>query len=110
MRVADDQLFADLVAHIVEGERIRFIFYPAMEYYLQQDIAEFFTKKRLVVKVDSLYDFVCFFYEIAFDRLVGLFPIPRTAALASQKSDYIEQITDRIMILLLIFNPRKTLP
>ena len=108
--VTDDELLADFVAHIIEGKRTCFLLDPAMENYLKQNVAQLFTKKRLVVKVDSLDDLAGLFYEVALDRLVGLLPVPGAAALASQKPDYIEQIADRVMILLLIFNHRKTLP
>ena len=62
--VADYELFADLVAHIIESKRIRFFLDPAMENYLKQNVAKLFTKKRLVVKVDSLDDLAGLFYEV----------------------------------------------
>ena len=110
MGVADNKLFADLITHIIEGKRTCFLFDPAMENDLKQNVAQLFAEKVCVFEVNSLDGFAGLLDEVAFDRLVGLFSIPRAASLASQKSYDIEQIVDRIMLFLLIFNHRKTLP
>ena len=59
---------------------------------LQKDIAQLFAEKLSVLKVYSLDDFAGLFDEIASDGLVSLFSVPGAAALASEKSDDVEQI------------------
>jgi len=108
--VTYDKLFAYLVADIGKSERTGFLFYSAMENDLKQNIAKFFTKKLGIFKINSLVFSYGFFNEIAFYGFVSLFTIPRTSALASEKSDDINKIINRIIRFLLEFNHTKTLP
>ena len=66
MGMTNDQFFADLVAHIIEGERICFLFDPAMENDLKQNVAQLFSEKLCVLKVNGLDDFAGLLYEVAF--------------------------------------------
>jgi hypothetical protein len=105
--VADDELFAHFIAHIVEAERRSLFFYTAMENDLEQYISELFAKKLGILEVDSLDDFAGLLKKVVSDRGVSLFSVPRTAALAAKKSDDVDKIADRVMIFLLIFDHKK---
>ena len=75
-----------------------------MKDHLEQNISQLLTKQSLVLEIDSLDDFAGLLDEIAFNGFVGLFSVPRAAALASEKSYYIDEIAETIELLLLIFN------
>lgn len=81
-----------------------------MENDLKQNVAKLFAEKCRILEIDSLDDLTGLFDEIAFDGLMCLLSVPWTAALTSEKPDDVEQIIDRIMVFLLVFNHRKTLP
>ena len=84
MGMADYQLLADLVTHLAECKGPILLFDPAMKNHLEQHIAQLFTEQVSVLKVDSLDSLAGLLDEVALDRLMGLFSVPRTAALASQ--------------------------
>jgi hypothetical protein len=51
-----------------------------MEGYVQEEVSQFLLEFFQVVVVNSLNDFVCFFYQALPDRLMCLLPVPRAFA------------------------------
>ena len=104
MGVAQDELLAYLIAYVIEVERIGFLLDPAMKDHLQQNVAEFLPEQGSIFEVNSFYSLAGLLNEIASDRFVGLFSVPGTAALASEKSYDVEKIAYLVVIFLLIFD------
>ena len=79
MRVTDDQLLANIVAHVVKGEAALFLLHDGVEDDLHEHVAELLAQESVVALVDRLHCFISLLNEVLADALVRLHPVPRTA-------------------------------
>ena len=79
MGVAEDQLFADAVGHVVQVEPAGVLLNGGVEEDLEQDVAQLLLQVVGIALVDGLGHLVGLLDEVAPDALVGLFPVPGAA-------------------------------
>ena len=99
MGMAVNQLFADAVADIGEGETACFFLHPGVEYHLEQDIPQLLLQKGRILPVNGLHRFVGLLDEIVPDAVVVLFPVPDTASFAPEKFHDPQQIVHLVVVL-----------
>ena len=92
MGVAVDQLFADAVRNVVQGEGSRVLLNGGVEHHLEKHVAQFLLEAVQIVVVDGLHRLIGFLQEIAPDRLVGLLHVPGAAARVAQNPDDFHQV------------------
>ena len=89
MRVAEDKLVAKAVAHVGDVEVARFLPNLCIEAHVQQHVAEFLARLRLVAAHERVAEFISFFNRIGAQAFVGLLTVPR--AFLSQFVEHVEQ-------------------
>ena len=99
MRMAKNQLFTDAVADVIKRKCALFRFHLRMEHHLKQNVAEFFQKQRCVTVVNRLDNLIGFLNKIPPDTLVGLFPVPGTAAFPAEDAHDLKQVADPVVFL-----------
>ena len=77
MRMAADELGGDPGGHVVESEPPGFRGDLAVHDHLEQQIAQFLAKMRVVVLADGLDRFIGLFDHPFAERVVRLFAVPR---------------------------------
>ena len=101
MRMAAYELFADSVRHIVNVEPGCLRGDLGVKNDLQEKIPQLFLKQGVVLRVDPLDHFVRLLDQVFAQRTVGLFPVPRAAALSAQLDHDFNQVFKHILILFL---------
>jgi len=99
--VAEDQLLADVVGHIVQGEAAGLFLHAGVEDDLEQHVPKLFPQVLRVVLVDGLDRLVSLLQEIAADALMGLLGVPGAAAGRAQDADDILQVLDAVGVFVL---------
>ena len=99
MGVPLDELFAYLIAYIVKGKAALLPFDLAVKRNLEQYISKLLPHQGNIVCIDGFHRFIGFLNELHADGLMGLLPVPGTAALAPQKPQDLHQIFDPVTIL-----------
>ena len=88
---AEHQLFADAVHHIVQGEEPLLLRHSGVENHLEQHIPQLLLEVSGVLLVDGFHRLIGLLQHVPPDALVGLLPIPGTAArLAQQRHDPVQ--------------------
>ena len=96
MGMAQNQLFADAAAHVVDVKGALALGHVGVKDDLQQHIPQLLAKQRIVLVVDSLASLIHLFDKVAADALVRLLAIPGAAVLAAQDFHDLQQIVKAI--------------
>ena len=94
--MAEDQLFAHAVAHVVHRKAPGGAFDVRVEHDLEQHVAQLFAHERRVVPVKALAGFIRLLQKVPADGLVRLHAIPRAAARGAQQRDEPDEIVKAI--------------
>ena len=97
VRVAENEFFTQLVAHVGYVERLLFAAYLGIEAHVQQHVAQFLTNVLLVAAHQRVTQFVGFFYGVGSQAFVGLLAVPR--AFHPQFVEHVEQSPERLHFL-----------
>ena len=85
--MAENQLFALRVAHVIQREAACLALNIGVEQNLKQHISEFLAHMRRIVQIEALAGLVSFFQETSPDGKVGLRAVPRAAARCAENLD-----------------------
>ncbi len=94
MRMAVYQLVAELVADIRYVERPFLAAYLGVEHHMEEDIAQFLADVPVVFLQKRVGKFIHLLYRVGTQRLVGLFPVPRT--FLAQRVHHVEQTAESL--------------
>src|SRR2546423_9479432 len=95
MRMAADQLLADVLCHFVEIERAAFSGKLAVENDLEKQIAELFEQLLVIVPFDGIEQFIDFLNRVPAESLVRLFTVPWATGFAAQPSHDRDELVER---------------
>ena len=79
MGVAEDELFADAVGHVVQVKAACVLLQGGVEDYLEQYVAQLLFQVGGALLVDGLGHLIGFLNEVPADALVGLGTVPCAA-------------------------------
>ena len=92
--MTENELIAELVAHICEIELRAFFSYLGIKEHMQQHIAQFFADLFVVTAHQGVAKFIHFFDRIGTETLIRLLFVPRT--LFSQLFKYVQHSIERL--------------
>ena len=92
MGVAVDELAAHPVGHLIEIKVSRVLLNGGMEHHLEQHVAQLLFQMLHRALVNGLGHLVGLLQEVAADGLMGLLPVPLTAAGSAEDFDDPDQI------------------
>ena len=96
--MAENQLVAQAVAHLLDVERPGLAAYLGIKEYVEQHVAQFLANILLVVTHQCVAEFVDFFDGVGAQALIGLLAVPRT--FHPQFVEHIEQSPEGFQLFL----------
>ena len=78
--MAEHQLLRHAVYHVVRSEVLLFLLHHGVEHDLKQHVPQLFLHTGEIVPVNGVQRLVGLLQKIPADGLMGLLPVPRTAA------------------------------
>src|SRR6516165_5115024 len=91
MGVAADELVGDALERIGEREMARFRFELRQEHGFEDEVAQFFAKRGMIVPVYGVDDLIALLEDEGFQRVDGLFAIPGAAVRAAERGHDFEE-------------------
>ena len=104
VRMTDDQLFADAVAHVVHIKGACLTLHFGVERHLQQHVAQLLLEQFGVLCVDGFDRFIGFFDKVGANGFMCLRHVPRTSAGCAQDLDNFNQIIKIVSFFLRVFH------
>lgn len=86
-----DQFLHHIVDHILHGKESLFFCQPGVEHHLEEHIPHFFPHAGHIAVIDGFQHFIDFFHQFPAHGLVGLDPVPGTAARFPEYPDQFHQ-------------------
>ena len=102
--MAEDQLFADAVRHIIHVEHALFLLHLRMEHDLKQHIAKLLLEVLGVLVVDRLADLIGLLDEVLADGMMILCPVPHAAVRRAQDLHNAQQVGYAVLVFLFKIN------
>ena len=99
MGVAEDELFADAVGHLVQVEAAGVLLDGGVEEDLEEHVPQFLLQMGGAGLVDGLGHLVGLLDEVAADRMMILLTVPHAAVRRAQDFHNAEQIIELVTIL-----------
>ena len=86
-----NQFIRNTVNDILQGKHSFFLCHTGMEYYLHQDVSQFFRHTMGIFIVHRLQEFIALFYQIRPDRVKILLPVPGASARFTQHLHHVRK-------------------
>ena len=99
MGVAEDELLAYAVGHVVQVEAALLLLNGGVEHHLEQHVTQLLLEVLGGLLVDGLGHLVGLLQEVAADGLMGLLGIPLAAAGGPQHLYNVNEILDVVLVL-----------
>ena len=98
MGVAEYQLLADAVHHIVKGKQPLLLGHAGMKHHLKQYVAQLFLQVGCVPVIDGFGHLIGLLQHIAPDGLVGLFSVPGAPLRSAEQLHDAEKVLHGIVV------------